>query len=148
MTMDLTLNFLPDGRRGFHKFFLKNRHIRIPENLQGQFRAHRDALGAADAFFQIIDRIIRFRDTGCFCRADFSTEAATGAFLLVQNRMIIGMHSLFLRAGSKSHGDIFDGSAEQRNHVSLEMGKDDKTLCLIKHISHLNGFEMFVARGN
>src|SRR5208282_5549375 len=31
----LFLNLFPDGSRCLHKFFLKNRHIRIPENLEG-----------------------------------------------------------------------------------------------------------------
>lgn len=62
--------------------------------------------------------------------------------------MIIGMHALLLRAGCETHRHIFNGASEKRNHVSFEMGEDDKPLRVLKNIGHLHGPEMIEPGGN
>ena len=141
------LDLSPDGRRRLHELFLKIRHVRIPENLQRQLRAQSDALGAPDAQGEIIDGIVGLCDAGRPGWADCGAEPAAAAFFPLKNGMVIGMHPLFLGAGSKSHGDIFDGAAKQRNHVPLEMGKNHEAFCLLEDGSDLNGFKVSVSGG-
>ena len=52
------------------------------------------------------------------------------------------MHALLLGAGGHPHGDILDGAAEARSHVSLEVGEDHETIGLPDDRGDLNGGKM------
>ena len=103
----------PNRRRRLDQPFLEYFRIRRPNNLQGQLRALGNALGASDAGPQIVFRIaLRWKEGGPG-RADLGAHAAACAFFRVQLGMGVGVHPLFVGAGSHPHRDILDGAPER-----------------------------------
>ena len=138
-------NQTPDGGGRLDQFFLKNRHIRIPADLEGHLRTQADTLGATDTQLQIIAGITIGSPAGRMGGADLETGTATGTTVPDQNGAGIAVNALFLSPGRESHGNILDGAAESPFQVPLEMGENKKSRRLFNDISNLNSLEIFVS---
>ena len=83
----------------------------------------------------------------CSRRAHFDACAAACAFFPFHVWAHLRVHALLLRPGGETHGDVLDGSSENRSHMPFKMRKDYETVCFLHNGSDLSRLKMLETGG-